>query len=161
MSLFHSTPVTVQRTYYKPSAMSRLKALFSSRNHQHHHRRTAVPVATTATPRRRGRRAAPVRQPVRKVGGFGLFRRSPRRTVVTPQRRRGGLFASLRPRRHYGRTRVAPAPRHHQHGKGRTFATVLAALSLKKRRGHGAYGGRYGGRYGGGAYGRTPVRSRY
>ncbi|KAF9124032.1 hypothetical protein BG015_005194 [Linnemannia schmuckeri] len=159
MSLFHSTPVTVQRTYYKPSAMSRLKALFSSRHHHHphHHRRTVVPVATTATPHRRRRRAAPVRRPVRKVGGFGLFRRSPRRTVVTPQRRRGGLFASLRPRRHYGRTRVAPAPRHHhQHGKGRTFATVLAALSLKKRRGHAAYGGRYGG-----AYGHTPIRPRY
>ncbi|OAQ25466.1 hypothetical protein K457DRAFT_141117 [Linnemannia elongata AG-77] len=143
MSLFHSTPVTVQRTYYKPSAMSRLRALFSSR------RRTAVPVATRTTHQRRRR---PVRQPVRKTGGFGLFRRTPRarRTVVTPQRRRGGLFASLRPRRHYGRTRVAPAPRqHHHHGKGRTFATVLAALSLRKHRHrHGAYGG-------------APMRPRY
>lgn len=151
MSLFHSTPVTVQRTYYKPSAMSRLKALFSPR------RRTAVPVATRPTRHRRGR---PVRQPVRKTGGFGLFRRTPRarRTVVTPQRRRGGgLFASLRPRRHYGRTRVAPAPRHHHHGKGRTFATVLAALSLKKHRRHqGAYGGRHGG-----GYGQTSIRPRF
>lgn len=130
--------------------MSRLKALFSPR------RRTAVPVAPRTTHHRRGR---PVRQPVRKTGGFGLFRRTPRarRTVVTPQRRRGGgLFASLRPRRHYGRTRVAPAPRHH-HSKGRTFATILAALSLKKhRRRHGAYGGRYGG-----GYGQTPIRPRF
>ena len=129
--------------------MSRLKALFSPR------RRTAVPVATRTTHQRRRR---PVRQPVRKIGGFGLFRRTPRarRTVVTPQRRHGGLFASLRPRRHYGRARVAPAPRRH-HGNGRTFATVLAALSLKKhRRRHGAYGGRYGG-----AYGQTPIRPRF
>ncbi|KAG0283504.1 hypothetical protein BGZ96_012105 [Linnemannia gamsii] len=127
--------------------MARLKALFSPR------RRTAVPMSNTG----RRRRAAPVRRPVRKTGGFGLFRRTPRarRTVATtPRRRHGGLFASLRPRRHYGRTRVAPAPRRH-HSKGRTFATVLAALSLKKhrRRGH-------GGRYGGG-YGAAPVRPRY
>ncbi|KAF9538022.1 hypothetical protein EC957_007366 [Mortierella hygrophila] len=109
--------------------MSRLKALFSPR------RRTAVPVSRTTQHRRR----RPVRQPVRKTGGFGLSKRSrrTRRTVATPQRRRGGLFASLKPRRHYGRTRTAHDSHHHQHpGKFRTFAGILALLSLKKKHDH-------------------------
>ncbi|KAF9952850.1 hypothetical protein BGZ70_000448 [Mortierella alpina] len=133
MSLFHSRPVAVQRVYYKPSAMDRLKALFTPRHHQH----VARP-RTTAAPRRTLGRKRVVRQPVRKTG---FFHRSPRRTVVATQKR-PGFFASLRPH-HARRTRVTPAPvlhgrRHHyrghnKHHKGSTMAAVIAALSMKKR----------------------------
>ncbi|KAF9914869.1 hypothetical protein BX616_007404 [Lobosporangium transversale] len=138
MSLLHSRPVIVQRVYYKPSTMARLKALFSSR----HHRDPRIPVATTtATPRRTHRKKIATRQP--KVRKPSLFHR-PRRTLVVTQRK-PGFLASLRPRRHLRRTAPAPAPvpithgRHHKrhgHHRGSTMAALLAALSQKKKHGH-------------------------
>ncbi|KAF9919539.1 hypothetical protein FBU30_010903 [Linnemannia zychae] len=142
MSLFHNTPVTVQRTYYKPSVMSRLRALISPHRA---HRRTVAP----------GTRR-PIRQPVRKSGVVGLFRtrrrrrRVPRRAVVATPRRRS-LFSSLRPRRYYDRTArpVGAAGYRHHHGNGKTFSAILAALSLKKHRNRHrrAYGIGYGPNY--------------
>ncbi|KAF9936869.1 hypothetical protein BGZ67_001939 [Mortierella alpina] len=138
MSLFHRRPVAVQRVYYRPSAMDRLKALFTPRHHQH----VAQP-RTTAAPRRTLGRKRVVRQPVRKTGFF--HRPTPRRTVVA--QRRPGFFASLRPH-HARRTHATAAPTpvlhgrrhqyrgHNRHHKGSTMAAVIAALSLRKKHNH-------------------------
>ncbi|KAG0047125.1 hypothetical protein BGZ83_007761 [Gryganskiella cystojenkinii] len=134
MSLFHSKPVTVQRTYYKPSTMSRLKAVLSGRPAP---RPRAV--ATQQVPQHR-RRRQPVRQPVRKNG---LFHRTPRQNVVAAQRR-PGFFGSLRNRR------AAPAQGRHHHGKhhnnkkhdkheshkGRNLLALLAIMGLKRKHDH-------------------------
>ncbi|KAF9377133.1 hypothetical protein CPB97_010395, partial [Podila verticillata] len=101
MSLFHSTPVTVQRAYYKPSAMARLKAMFTPNHHR-----------TTATAPRRNRRRAAL-APRRRVYGAGLFHRTPRRpAAAAPTRRhvstKARIMAALRPRRHTRATRTAP-----------------------------------------------------
>ena len=138
MSLLHSRPVAAQRTNYKPSAMSRLKAMFSSNHHQHHH--SGRPrTAATAAPRRTGRRRVAKRQPARKTGLF--HRSSPRRTG----QRRTGFLDSLKPRH----SSVTGSGRGHKHNhdrhkngkhhnghKGSILAALLAVFALKKKHEH-------------------------
>ncbi|KAG0351293.1 hypothetical protein BG005_009232 [Podila minutissima] len=130
MSLFHSKPVTVQRTYYKPSIMARLKAMFTPSHHYY-------PRTTATAPRRTRRTIASV--PRRRVYGAGLFHRTPRRPVaVAPTRRRhvstkARIMAALRPRRHTRATRTAPVRTrygygHHHHRNGSKVAALLGLL---------------------------------
>ncbi|GJJ70040.1 hypothetical protein EMPS_02389 [Entomortierella parvispora] len=137
MSLFHSKRVAVQRVYYKPSVMSRLKAAVTGRPQPR-------PRAANPAPCRmnQGGRTV-VRQPVRKNG---FFHRSPRRTVVASQRR-PGFFGSMRPRQRTPKgAAVAGGRRHHGHDKnkndkhhshkGRNVLAILVLLGLKKKHDH-------------------------
>ncbi|KAG0084690.1 hypothetical protein BGZ93_004741 [Podila epicladia] len=141
MSLFHSKPVTVQRTYYKPSVMSRLKAMFTPSHHHRHH----YPRTTATAPRTTRRTVAPT--PRRRVYGAGLFHRTPRRRVAVAPTRRGHvstkarIMAALRPRRHTRATRTAPVRTRYGHGHHyhRNGSKVAALLGLIRRPHHSRY----------------------
>ncbi|KAF9198743.1 hypothetical protein BGZ49_000336 [Haplosporangium sp. Z 27] len=107
-----------QQVDYRPSTMTRLKAMFS-------------PAGNGPTARAPGTRTHRANR--RDIGG--LFSRGHRNRQVNDQPRRRNLFSS----------KPAAAPvvsgpgnhhHHHSHHRGSTIATILALFTLKKRHDH-------------------------